>query len=370
MNKQLYGKKKIHLVQLIISSVLLVLSLAACSAAVETSKQRSRAVIDAGQIVPAEEIRVAEYLQYYDQHFPEPVEDSVGLDLRLGNYLMPEEGGMAWLQIGLQTRSEENEIVAPLNLALVIDCSGSMNDNDKMPYLKESMEIFLQSLDADDIVSIVGYNDKASVLLSAQKVGNRYWLQDVIDCIRPGGSTNLHAGLMEGFKQVDANYDIRRNNRVILLTDGIANRGVTDPDRIAADALSYNDRGIYLSTIGVGLDFNDSLLSRLARQGNSRYSFVDSTEEMDRIFREHVSSLTQRVASDVSVSVYPSVGVRLVGLTGLENVPSEGASISLWPLGTGDSTVVLAELQVQNVPGRTLQRNLARVKLQYYDEFA
>jgi Ca-activated chloride channel homolog len=249
-----------------LSILLILLSLTACAGqAPEASKARSRAVINAGAIVPASEIRVAEYLQYYEQHFPEPQQDTVGLDLRLGNSRMPAQGGPAWLQIGLRARSDKNDMVAPLNLALVIDRSGSMNAPDKMPYLKQSLAVFLQSLNPNDIIAIVTYSDQATLLLPAQPVGDHRWIQAAIDRLQPGGSTNLHAGLLLGLQEVDKNFDVRRNNRVILLTDGIANVGVTDPARIAADALAYNQRGIYLSTIGLGLEFNDALLSELAR---------------------------------------------------------------------------------------------------------
>ena len=356
---------------LVFLAVMLLAWLTACGAEQEASKSRSRAVINAGEIVPAEEVRVAEYLQYYEQHFPEPAHDAVGLDLRLGNSRLPAQGGMAWLQIGLQTKSAEMEGVAPLNLAIVIDRSGSMNERDKMPYLKQSLAVFLESLNANDIVSIVAYSDQAELLLPARSVGEGRWIEEIIAGIRPGGSTNLHAGMMLGFQEVDKNFSIRRNNRVILLTDGIANRGVTDPVEIAADALAYNEKGVFLSTIGLGLAYNDDLLSQLARQGKGGYSFVDSAQEMDRIFRQQVAGLTQRVASEVNVTVVPETGVRLIGLTGLQDAPPvQGASVPLWPMGTGDGSVILAQLQVGPSAGILAARPLARVELRYFDELA
>lgn len=355
--------------------VLLSLVLAACAGgqAPAASKARSRAVINAGDIVPAEQIRVAEYLRYYEQHFPEPEEGVLGLDLRLGNEQMPRQGGLVWLQMGMQAKSAEEDIVAPLNLALVIDRSGSMDTADKMPYLKQSLRIFLESLNPDDIVSIVTYSTHAELLLPAQPVGDGRWIQRTIDRIVPLGNTNLYAGMMLGLQEVDKHFDVRRNNRVILLTDGIANRGVTDPDQIAADALAYTERNIYLSTIGLGLDFNDELLSRLAYEGQGGYSFVDSAEEMDRIFREHVAGLKQRVASEVSLTIIPEPGVQLVGLTGLQGTPpAEGVNIPLPPIGTGESGVLLAQLKVdptrQDSPSG--ERSLVKVQLRYFDEFA
>ena len=139
------------------------------------------------------------------------------------------------------------------------------------------------------------------------------WIDAAIDRLQPGGSTNLHGGLMLGFQEVDRHFDIRRNNRVILLTDGIANVGVTDAEQITADARAYNDRGIYLSTVGLGRDFNDALLSRLALQGQGAYHFIDSAEEMDKVFRKDVLGLMQKVASDVSLILRPEPGVQVLG---------------------------------------------------------
>jgi Ca-activated chloride channel homolog len=348
----------------------LLFSLAACGGqAADATKAHSRAVINAGAIMPAEEVRVAEYLQYYEQHLPEPQGEAVALDLRLGNERMPAQGGVAWLQVGLQTKSAETELVAPLNLAIVIDRSGSMDAPDKMPYLKASLRVFLESLKPDDLVSLVVYSDGAELLLPAQPVGDARWVQAIVDGIQPGGGTNLHAGMILGLQEVERHFDIRRNNRVILLTDGIANQGITDPAQIAAEALAYTQKGIYLSTIGLGLEFNDALLSELARQGQGGYSFVDSAEEMDRIFREHVAGLKQRVANNVNVTLTLEPGVKLLSLTGLEGaLPAGGVNVPLWPLGTGDSSIILAELQVES--GWAGLRPLVRVQLSYFDEFA
>ncbi len=341
----------------------------ACAAPQDASKARSRALINQGVIVPAEEVRVAEYLNYYEQHFPAPTETALGLDLRLGNEQIPTAGGEVWLQIGVQAREAEDEQVTPLNLALVIDRSGSMDAPDKWPYLQQSLRVFFRSLDPNDIVAVIGYDDQTEAVLPAQRVGDRRWIDRAVEGLYPRGSTNLHAGLMLGFQEVDKNFDIRRNNRVILLTDGIANRGVTDSDQIAGEALAYNQRGIYLSTIGLGLDFNDQLLSQLARQGKGAYHFVDSAEEMDKVFRREVAGLMEKVAREVAVTVYPGEGVEMLGLTGYEGRPPAGpVQITMQELGTGDGQVLLAQLQVS--PGRGGERVMATVTLDYFDIFA
>lgn len=348
---------------------ILLFVIAACSAPVDASKARSRSVIDSGGIVAADELRVAEYVNYYKQSFPAPVTSTLGLDLRLGNMQVPVEGGPAWLQIGIQARAAESDVIAPLNLAIVIDRSGSMDSPEKMPYLKQSLRAFLQSLAANDIVALVIFGDQADLVVPATPVGDGKWIENAIGRLEPSGSTNLHAGVMLGFKEVERNYDLRRNNRVILLTDGIANRGETDPERITADARAYNDRGIYLSTIGLGREFNDSLLIRLANQGKGAYHFVDSAAEMDKVFRQEVSGLVQKAASDVSVVIQPEPSVAVEGLTGYEGRPQSGpVQVKMRDMGTGDSQVVLARLSIAS--GQSGRRPIATVELHYQDLFS
>lgn len=315
-------------------------------------------------------MRVHEYLNHYEQRFPEPENEPLDLDLRLGNTHIPSSGGEVWLQIGLQARrGETDEPRTPLNLALVLDTSGSMAEDDKMPYLKESLRVFLESLHPDDIVAIVAYSNRAKVLRKAQVVGEGDWICRTVDSLIPSGGTNLHAGMMLGFKQVDRNFDIRRNNRVLLLTDGIANVGETDPGRIAADGLEYNQQGIYLSTIGLGLDMNDHLLSTLAKQGRGAYHFIDSVQEMDKVFRMEVEGLVERVANDVRVSIRPAPGIHLISVTGFDGQPpSAGAQVVLQDMGSGDSQVVIVRLQVPS--GGFGPRALAEITLNYSDVFA
>ncbi len=351
------------------------LAVVACSGGqgAVASKTSSRAAINAGAIVPAEQIRVGEYMRYYEQDFAEPENEALAFDVQLGNEQMSAQGGVAWLQLGTQARKANDGQTEPLNLSLVIDRSGSMAEPEKMPYVKQSLRLFLATLNQDDIVSLVTYSDSATLLRQAQPVGDGSWIASTVEQIYPDGGTNLHGGLMLGLEQVAKNYDADRNNRVILLTDGIANEGVIDPAQIAADALAYNERGIYVSTIGLGLDFNDGLLSQLAEQGQGGYSYVDSAQEMERVFRERAAGVKERVASDLSLTLVPQPGVRLVELTDLADAPpSEGVNLLLPPVGTGDSAVLLAKFEVDPAAQVETQagaeRALVNVRLRYVDE--
>lgn len=340
--------------------------MAGCGSAVDASRAYSRGVIDSGMIVPADSIRIHEYLNHYEQRFPEPLDEPLGLDVRLGNAQMPAPGGEVWVQIGVQARADGSGARSPMNLALVLDVSGSMDDPMKMPYLKQSLSVFLQSLQPDDQVGIIAYADEAELLRPIDAVGSGPWIPGIVGRLSPGGSTNLYAGLMMGLEEVERTYDLRRNNRVILLTDGIANVGQTDPEQIAARALAYNQRGIYLSTIGLGLDMNDTLLSTLARQGRGAYHFVDSAQEMDKVFRQEVEGLLEKVASEVRMAVDAYPGVSLTQVTGLDAPPPvQGAEVGLQDMGAGDSQVVLVRLQTGGMPMGV--QTVARVTLRYFD---
>jgi Ca-activated chloride channel family protein len=287
----------------------------------------------------------------------------------LGNTNIPASGGEVWLQVGLQASEADQPARTPLNLVLVLDTSGSMNEPGKIDYLRQSLIIFLQTLQPEDIVSIVTYDSRARVIRSASYVGDKRWIEDAVYQIQAGGQTNLHAGMLLGFEQVDQHFDIRRNNRVLLLTDGIANVGITDPRRIAADALEFNEKGIYLSTIGLGMDMNDALLSELAQQGHGAYHFVDSANEMEKVFLDEAGGLVERVANDVQVLVEPAPGFRLIEVTGYEgNPPEAGVNVQMQDMGAGDSQVLLARLEARGGGFGTMQ--VASVTLVYEDAFA
>jgi hypothetical protein len=349
---------------LCIGTVLAILA-AGCSAPVDTSKARSRAVIESGGIAPAEELRVAEYLGYYKQSFPAPTSSTLGLDLRLGNPQVPVEGGQALLQVGVQARAAQSDMIAPLNLAIVIDRSGSMDTPEKMPYLKQSLKVFLHSLAANDQVALIAFSDSAEVVVPSTRVGDGRWIDEAVDKLRPAGGTNMHAGMVAGFKEVERGFDVRRNNRVIVLTDGIANIGVTSPDQIAQDAREYNDRGINLSTIGLGRDFNDALLIKLANQGKGAYHYVDSAAEMDKVFKTEVSGLVQKAAGRRDGRRPPRAGRggrvdhRLRGQAG--GRAGAGAAAR-------HGQVVLVGLRVE--PGATGRRAIGSVELRYQDQFS
>ena len=206
-------------------------------------------------------------------------------------------------QIGIATpRAIDRDSAQPLNLVLVMDRSGSMS-GDRIRKVKKSIRAFVKRLRKKDLVAIVSFSDSARVDLTACDKTRKKDIERAIDRIQAGGSTNLHAGLMLGYQQAMKLLDDEKSNRVILLTDGIANEGVVDHQQIATESRRYNKKGIELSTIGLGQDFNRTLLRELADAGRGLVHFVDDSQDIQKTFVNEVDSLLSPAARNVLLTL-------------------------------------------------------------------
>ena len=313
-----------------------------------------------------EEIAVEEFVNYHKHRLPLPkVGQAVAMDTRWGNAEVARLQREAVLQIGFTTAEvSERTDLRPLNLVLVIDKSGSMAADDKMSRVKESLRTMLTRLRSNDIISIVAFDTTAQVLFPASPVDDGRRVRYAIDCLEPGGSTNLHGGLMLGYAEARKHFRAGATNRVILLTDGIANEGVTDPTRIAADSSECNGQGIDLSTIGVGLDLNNDLLRTLARSGRGLYHFISDYKDINKVFVNEVQSLISSVAKNVQVKIDYGPGLRLEKIYGYSPRYGNGnVSVTLDDMNNGLTQFVMAKFRADSVKS-TLP---VKVRLSYFD---
>jgi Ca-activated chloride channel homolog len=356
------------------------------------SVSRSRAIVNSGPYAPApptptayppypsyptynaappvfkipEEVAVEEFVNYHKHRLPLPkVGQSVAMDTRWGNGEISRSQREAVLQIGFTTAEvNERTDLRPLNLVLVIDKSGSMADSDKMSRVKEGLRTMVTRLRPDDVVSIVGFDSGSQVLYRASRIGNGDGLRYAIDCLAPGGSTNLHSGLMLGYAEAKRHYRAGATNRVILLTDGIANTGVVDPGRIAAESSEFNGQGIDLSTIGVGIDLNNDLLRTLARSGRGLYHFISDYKDINKVFVNEVQSLVSSVAKKVEVRIDYGPHLQLQKIYGYSPRHGNGTvSVTLDDMNNGLTQVVMAKFRTDSVKS-TMP---VKVRLSYYD---
>jgi Ca-activated chloride channel family protein len=174
-----------------------------------------------------------------------------------------------YLEILVTTAPETDKRQArvPLNLALVIDTSGSMGDENKLNYVKQAAIAMLNRLRPEDRLAIVTYNNKAKVILPSSPVRMERETQSLIESLRADGGTNLGAGLIEGYRQLHEFAVSKTINRLLLLSDGKANVGMTSSTELSRIVLDQADAGISLSSFGVGLNFNEDLLAALSESG-------------------------------------------------------------------------------------------------------
>ena len=330
---------------------------------------RARYLSEMGSLPASREVAVEEFVNYHHHQIGSPKSDeAVALDVRWGNDQAPGPGQEAVLQIGFSTaQATDRQQLRPVNLALVIDKSGSMADADKISRVKSALLALVSRLRETDTLSIVVFDTEAEVLLPARSLADRAYIKQLIRNIEPGGATNIHDGLMLGYSEARKNYRKDATNRVILLTDGIANRGETDPDKIARDSLRYNDQGIDLSTIGVGLDLNKDLLRELAKSGRGLFHFVADSEDIEKVFIKEVQSLVAPVAYEPNVDIAYDPALELEQVYGYEpQLRKSGVKIKLDNMNQGLTQVVMLRFRLANM--RAIHSSPSvNVRLSYYD---
>src|ERR671927_542467 len=355
---------------LFLSLLLLALTAHAQEGASSAAAARTRYLSEMGLIPASRSVAVEEFVNYHRHQFGRPkAGEAVLLDVRWGNDRVPAAQPEAVLQIGFSTAlASDLRQLPPVNLALVIDKSGSMADADKLTRVKEALLTLVNQLRETDTLSIVVFDSEASVLRPAREVGDREEVRRLIRSVEPGSSTNIHAGLMLGYREALKHLNREGSNRVVLLTDGIANQGVTDPAQIARDSLSYNDRGVDLSTIGVGLDLNKDLLRELAKSGRGLFHFVADAQDIDKIFLREVQSLVAPVASDPNLIVTPGPGVEIAQVYGYDPQPLyNGLTFKLDNMNQGLTQVVLIRFRVRPQALDAAGPPVVRVKFGYTD---
>jgi Mg-chelatase subunit ChlD len=344
-------------------------ALAQQQGASSAAASRARYLSEMGSLPASREVAVEEFVNYHRHQIGSPkAGEAVALDVRWGNDQAFGPGHEAVLQIGFSTvLATDRQQLRPINLALVIDKSGSMADADKISRVKSALLALVSRLRDTDTLSIVVFDSDAQVLLPARSLADRGYVKQLIRDIAPGGATNIHEGLMLGYREVRKNYREDATNRVILLTDGIANRGEIDPEKIAQDSLRFNDQGIDLSTIGVGLDLNKDLLRELAKSGRGLFHFVADGEDIEKVFIRELQSLVAPVAYEPNVDIEYDSALELEQIYGYEpQLRKSGVKIKLDNMNHGLTQVVL--LRFRLAKKRTIPSSLSvNVRLSYFD---
>ncbi|HEX8326026.1 MAG TPA: VWA domain-containing protein [Hymenobacter sp.] len=305
---------------------------------------RANGVLQPSQVV------VEEYLNYHTHQIPLPTGPAQArLSLAWGNPEVSATDSLAVLQIGIATgRLADLRQRPAVNVSLVVDCSGSMQQDGRLEKVKAALLRFGRGLGPQDHVALVAYDSEARVVLPAQ-LANREVFEQAVNGLALGGSTNLHGGMMLGYQEAMRYHQPLGSSRVILLTDGLANVGVVDPEQIVAASAGYTKQGVEISTIGVGADVNFALLQQLARSSRGQNHFIGADpEDLRKTFEQELESLLGSVGrAPVLTLTYPP-GLELTGLLGYAPQLSPGRlELPLNNLTQGLTQVVLVKFRVR-----------------------
>lgn len=328
----------------------------------------TRAALENGSLPPATAIRPEEFINAFDYRYPHP---DHGLTISIDGAPSPFDTGSTLVRVGVSSMTVEER--PPVALTFIVDTSGSMDSPNRLPLVKESLEILVEELDDDDTVAIVTYSDESGVVLRPTPISERDAVLDAIDDLETGGSTNLEAGLDAGYELADEAFRDDGVNRVVLASDGIANVGLTDPDGLADRIRSSADRGINLVTLGFGMEgYNDVTMEQIANEGDGFYGYIDTEDEADRLFRDELTASLITVAKDAKIQVEfdPQLvdEYRLIGYEnrGVADSDFRNDDVDAGEIGAGHESTALYELRLRDAADDGLNE-LGVVSLRWED---
>ena len=263
---------------------------------------------------------------------------------------------------GFEMQSEKER--APLNIALVIDRSGSMSGT-RIEQAKEAAIHAIRRMDSRDIVSVVTFDNNIDVLIPATKVSNREDIERKIRDIRPGGTTAIYAGVEKGVDELRKFFDKECINRVVLLSDGLANVGPSTPPQFAELGRTLGGKGITVTTLGLGKDYNEDLMARLAASSDGNHKFIEKAEDMVSIFQKEFNTALSVVAQDVQCVVTLPEGNRPVRALNMDvNINGQEVTFGWNQIYSNHERFVMIEVEVPATEdGRTAE--LATATLRY-----
>ena len=226
------------------------------------------------------------------------------------------EKQQAWMRVGLKGFHLKREGArAPINVAIVLDRSGSMQ-GEKIQRAREAAIGALDLLSSRDIVSIIAYDSDVNVLVPATKLTDKEQVANIIRAIQPGGNTALFGGVSKGAAEVRKFMDDKHVNRVILLSDGLANVGPSAPGELGELGASMKKENISVSTLGLGLGYNEDLMVALAGKSGGNHQYIENASELAGIFRREFDDVLSVVAQSVDVRIEIPEGIRPVRVLG------------------------------------------------------
>ena len=263
-----------------------------------------RASLNNNVLPQKDAVRIEEMVNYFPYDYEVPKDKSEPFKANVSVFPTPWNPDTKLMHIGIKGYQIEQKEKPHSNLVFLIDTSGSMNEPNKLPLLKNSFKLLLDSLQADDTVAIVTYAGSAGVALEPTKVSDKSRITSVIDSLGAGGSTAGAQGIKTAYDLAESHFDKNGVNRVILATDGDFNVGITNKEELKSFIERKRATGIFLSVLGFGRgNYNDALMQTLAQNGNGNAAYIDNLSEARKALVEEASATLFTIAKDVKIQV-------------------------------------------------------------------
>jgi Ca-activated chloride channel family protein len=304
---------------------------------------------------PAASVRPEEWVNSFDYGDPAPEDDALAVRSETGRDPAIDDGGdgSELVRVAVSSRAVDEETRPPARVTLVVDRSGSMDMQNRLGLVRASLAVLANRLRDDDTVSVVSFDDEATPILEPTPVRDTDAILGAVDELRPGGSTNLEAGLRLGYDQARSSYDDGAVNVVVLCSDGVANVGDTVPRSIVDTIAEEGAAGIHLVTVGFGMgNYNDDLMEQLADRGDGFYSYVDTFDEAERLFGTELTTTLVPVADEARAQVrFDPERVSSYRLVGYEDRAMadqdfENLDVDAGELGPGHHATALYEVRL------------------------
>ena len=248
-----------------------------------------------------------------------------------------------------------------------------MSARGKIDYAKRAAKLIASEMDPGDTFSLITFNDEATTVIGATSVSDPRSIHRQIDRIYEGGGTNLYEGLSRGAREVERTLHDEAVGRVVILSDGHANVGVTDTDSLSRYAATIAGKGVSVSTIGLGLDYNEDLLANMADLSGGTYDFVDDPRDLESVFADELDRTASVIAADTQVTIQLPDGVTPIEVIGWDAKPNgNGWTVPIGNVYSGDTRKVIARVRVDSAfsQGRAHVEpdiEVASVRLDYQD---
>ncbi|WP_125718030.1 vWA domain-containing protein [Flavobacterium ustbae] len=329
-----------------------------------------RRFINEGQKVPKDAVRVEEMINFFKYKYPQPDgEHPFSINTEYSD--CPWNKNSRLLKIGLQGKNVPMANLPASNLVFLVDVSGSMDEQNKLPLLKESMKVLVKELRPIDKVSIVVYAGSAGVVLEPTSGDSKDEIIDAFDDLHAGGSTAGGEGIELAYKLAQQNFIKEGNNRVVIATDGDFNVGASSDDDILKLIEQKRESGVFLTVLGFGMgNYKDSKMEILADKGNGNYAYIDNIQEANRFLGKEFKGSMFAIAKDVKIQIeFNPNHVQAYRLIGYENrklnaEDFKNDKIDAGELGSGHSVTALYEIVPNGVDSDYVPSDLKYTKTQ------